>query len=67
MEAELQKKLNPMGWSEFRLPNKKYTLTAQQKARQLQVSESFLAQDRQRQTPTLDFARVGRLVRYAED
>ena len=57
----------PSGWSEYRLPGKAYTLRPEEKASQMGVSTSFLAQDRLRRKPMVDFARLGRLVRYSAD
>ncbi len=63
--TEMKKTELASGWSECRVPGKSYTLRPEEKAAQLGVSTSFLAQDRLRRKPSVDFARLGRLVRYS--
>ena len=52
---------------EYKIAGKRYTLTEAEKASRENISASFLAKDRLKEKPVFDFARRGRLVRYAED
>lgn len=52
---------------EHKIDGKRYSLTEAQKAVQENVSASFLQKDRLKEQPVFDYARRGRLVRYAQD
>ncbi len=52
---------------DHRIAGKVYCLSEAQKAAQLNVSASFLQKERLRENPSIDFARFGRVIRYAVD
>lgn len=52
---------------EYKIDGKQYCLTEAEKAVKERVSSSFLQKDRLKEKPVFDYARRGRLVRYAED
>lgn len=48
-------------------PGKLYNLTEGQKSAEMNVSPSWLAKDRMKSTPDIDFKRYGRSIRYASE
>ena len=52
---------------DHRLPGKVYGITEAQKAASMGVSTSWLQKDRMRETPSVDFARYGGIVRYSAE
>ena len=50
-----------------RLPGKTYNIRENEKAMLLNVSASWLQKDRCSDNPIVDFARLGRNIRYSRD
>ena len=52
---------------EHKLPGRSYQITEAEKAAKLGISSSWLAKDRLKKTPDIDYARRGRSVRYCAE
>ena len=52
---------------ENKIPGRAYHLKPEEKALRIGVSASWLAKDRLRENPEIDYARRGHNVRYSEE